>query len=259
MHKHLLCAFALAGLACTGLAQAQSLTIVNHSFEDTDGQSTFNEFTFGQWEGWQFYNATGNETGFFPGTLSSSEGGDAYFTDPFPDGDRVAILFLYYDSRMNLTGPYGLQQTLSDTLQADTVYRLQVEVGNITSGTSVSGDFFPLLGFPGYQTQLMVYDESIINPEDRFILLGMDDDSLSGTPELEEGEWATSSFTYDSALNPEYVGLPLAIRLINLNVATPDNDIEVDFDNVRLTIVPEPTGAALLLGAAGLLTLRRRC
>jgi hypothetical protein len=119
---------AVAGLSATigfGLlpAVAAPLAIVNAGFEDTSGQTVFNEFTFGTPVGWTLHdpNLITGGPDFFPGTLQPN--GVDFFNGPAPEGSRVAILF---NNQGRDTGEYGFQQILTDTVQANTRYELTV-------------------------------------------------------------------------------------------------------------------------------------
>ena len=262
--------FHLAAAACVALAAFQSavavtIPVTNSGFEDISGESPFNEFTFGALNGWDLYDpgmVTDNGDGptYFIGTLTPFEpdpggapGVFAFFPDGAAEGNRVGIAFNYFGSGGG--GEYGLMQTLTDTLAANTMYTLQVEIGNIASGTSMSNDFFNLDGFPGYRVDLLAGG----------VVIAQDDNALAGT--IPEGEFATSTVNFSTGPAPAHLGQPLGVRLVNLNVvdpAFPDADLEVDFDNVRLeaTAVPEPAALALaalgLLAIAGVLWGRRR-
>ena len=99
---------------------AAPLTIVNAGFEDTSGQTVFNEFTFGTPTGWTLHDPdTIVGAGFFPGTLQPN--GVEFFNATAPEGDRVAILF---NNQGRDTGEYGFQQILTDTVQANTRHEL---------------------------------------------------------------------------------------------------------------------------------------
>jgi len=220
---------------------AVDIPVVNPGFEDITGESPFNEFTFGPLNGWDLYEdpASGFTDGgdgptFFIGTLTPFEadpiGSPGVFTN-FPDGaaegQRVAIAFNFAGS--DGLGIYGLEQTLAETLQPNTTYTLQVDVGNIASGTAMSGQFFPLDGFPGYRVELCAGGQP----------LECDDNTLAGG--LPDGEFATSTVTFTTGDTHDQLGQPLGIRLINLNMVDPlfpNSDIEVDFDDVRLTADP---------------------
>lgn len=225
---------------------AAPLTIVNAGFEDTTGQSTFNEFTFGTPVGWTMHDPNGitGGAGFFPGTLLPN--GVDFFNAPAPEGSRVGILF-NRDDRDD--GEYGFQQILTDTVQANTRYELSVEVGNIASGDASNGDPFNLNGFPGYRVELFAIDQFLNE-----MTLVEDLDTLI----IPEAEFALSTITVDIGAGHAAIGDTLGIRLVNLNetrgVAGPP-DLEVDFDDVRLsaTAISEPGVVAIgLLGVAAL-------
>jgi hapalindole H/12-epi-hapalindole U/12-epi-fischerindole U synthase len=239
-----------AGLALAGgasLAVAAPLTVVNPGFEDTTGQSAFNEFTFGTPVGWSIYdpNTITGGAGFFTGTLMPN--GTDFFNSTAPEGNLVGILF---NSDGRDTGEYGFVQTLTDTLTANTRYELRVQVGNIASGVATNAVFFNLDGFPGYWVELLAGG----------VVVAQDVDGLVGS--LLEGEFLESVVTLDVGAAHAQLGQDLAIRLVNLNetrgVAGPP-DLEVDFDDVRLsaTAIPVPGGLALMAVAA-IIVLRRR-
>jgi hypothetical protein len=149
-------------------------------------------------------------------------------TQNFPagatDGIRVAIAFNFEPTGDG--GEYGLQQTLVATLEANTNYTLSVDIGNIATGIAQSGQTFFLDGFPGYRVELLAGGT----------VIAMDDNSLAGS--IPEGEFRTSEITFNPGSTHAQLGQPLGIRLINLNQSAgvpAGNDLEVDFDNVRLT------------------------
>jgi hypothetical protein len=148
-----------------------------------------------------------------------------------PEGQRVAIAFNFEGSGGQ--GEYGIYQTLADTLQSFTTYAVQVEIGNIASGTSMNGSFFPLSGFPGYRVDLLAGNT----------IIAQDNNSLAGS--IDDGEFATSSFEFTAGDSHPLLDEQLRIRLVNLNVvdpAFPNSDLEVDFDNVRITATPVVPG-----------------
>ncbi len=240
------------------LAAQTSIVILNPSFE-TGSAAIFNEFTFGPPAGWQLYDPNGITDGgdgdfFYVGTLTptpNGEGGFINFLNGAADGQRVAIAFNY--SETGGIGEYGLLQTLDATLQANTTYSLQVDIGNIASGTAVDNTFFNLDGFPGYRVDLLAGDTVVAS----------DNNTLSGT--IAEGEFGLSVVQFTTgASHASLIDQPLTIRLVNLNVidpAFPTADLEVDFDNVRFTAtaIPEPAAWSwLALIAGGFAFLRRR-
>lgn len=211
-----------------------NIEVVNAGFEDISGETPINEFTFGPLPGWDLYdpgNVTGGGDGpqYFIGTLTPTEiasqpGVIQNFAGGAAEGQRVAIAFNFDGSGDG--GEYGLQQTLATTVAAHTTYSLSVDVGNIATGTSVSGQTFFLDGLPGYRVELLAGGT----------VVAADDNSLFGS--IAEGEFGTSTVTFDSGMSHPQLGQALGIRLVNLNqtVGVPTgNDLEVDFDNVRLT------------------------
>jgi len=237
---------------------AEEILVINPGFEDISDESTYNEFTFGPLNGWSLYDPNNVTTGgagpnYYLGTLRPTEiaaqpGVIQYFPEGAPEGVRVGIVF--NNASTGGAGEWGFQQVLGATLQANVQYTLQVQVGNIMSGTSVDNTPFNLEGFPGYRIELVAGGE----------VIEFDENSLT----LGEGEFGLSTITITTGANPDHINEQLAIRLINLNVVDPTApaaDLEVDFDDVRLTAeaVPEPSSAALLaIGGLFLATRRRR-
>lgn len=248
------CFLTLSWLALCGKVQGDLITVINPSFEDVAGSTSFNEFTFGPPVGWQLYNpdsvVINNGVGpqFWVGTLSPSP--PVFFNGDSPDGQRIAIAFNVFGTG-NL-GEYGLQQNLGSNLLANQLYTLEVEIGNIASGTALNGDFFNLDGFPGYRVDLLAGG----------VVIASDNNSLAGS--IPEGGWGTSTIQFQTGLAHAQLGQALGIRLVNLNQIDPmfpTADLEVDFDLVRLqaVAVPEPSSlAAVTLTVVSLLFTSRR-
>jgi hypothetical protein len=118
-----------------------------------------------------------------------------------PEGQNVA------DSSFFLAGflPPTISQVLSDVLTANTLYTLQVEVGNRLDTP-----------FPGYVVQLLAGG----------VLLAEDNNSLSPA----DGTFATSTVTFTALPGDPNLGQPLEIRLRSFGRQT-------NFDDVRLTAV----------------------
>lgn len=220
--------------------RADLVVVPNSGFENVTGNVVFNEFTFGAPVGWQIYNPNGivvnNGVGpqFWLGTLRPSPPTNFFSV---PEGQRVAILFNQVGTG-NL-GEYGLSQTLAATLQANTRYTLEVDIGNIASGTALNGQFFNLNGFPGYRVDLLAGG----------VVIASDNNSLAGS--IPEGQWGASVLQFDTSASHLLLGQALGIRLVNLNqidASAPTADLEVDFDRVRLSAsaVPEPSTVGLI-------------
>lgn len=211
-----------------------NVDVVNPSFEDITGEDPFNEFTFGPLPGWDLYDPAGITNGgagssFFIGTLTPGEvasqpGTIQNFPGGVTDGERVAIAFNFAGT--GDAGEYGIQQTLASTLRSDTLYTLSVDIGNIATGIAQSGQTFSLDGNPGYRVDLLAGDTVIAS----------DNSTLTGA--IAEGEFGTSVVTFQAEADYEHLGQTLSIRLVNLNetaLVPTGNDLEIDFDNVRLT------------------------
>lgn len=235
----------------TAETNATVITVINPGFEDVSGQTPFNEFTFGEPQGWDFYDPDSiiPDPGTFTGTLQPN--GTDFFNTTAPEGVKVSILF---NSGREGEGEYGYVQTLTDTLQANTEYVLSVEVGNIASGTAQDETFFNLDEFPGYRVDLLAGG----------VVIAQDDNSLV----IPEAEFATSTVSISVGAAHAQLGQQLGIRLVNLNVIPAgftqetSPDLEVDFDDVGLSSTPIPEPSSLLLFGIGALavalTYRRR-
>lgn len=230
----------LIGILGCGSCSAAVVSVQNAGFEDTTGQTTFNEFTFGVSAGWNVYDPSNITTdpNVYIGTLQPN--GTEFFPVLAPEGNRVAILF---NSAQKGAGEYGISQTLSTSIVADTQYTLTVRVGNITSGTAVNNVFYDLSNFPGYRIDLLVGGSVIAS----------DNNTLS----IAEGAWGTSTvtFTTGSSVAPDQF---LGIRLVSLNATTGTPDNEVDFDDVQLTAVAIPEPSALIFLSCSMMAFLAR-
>ena len=255
-------------LVCIAFASpAAPVLVVNPGFEDISAEVVLqNSFTFGALQGWDLYDPTGpggtagDGTGgqYFIGTLTpqpdpGSAGNFINFPAGALEGQRVGIAFDFVGNDVGNGGTeYGMQQILPNTLQANTHYALSVGIGNIDSGTSGNGTFFELSGFPGYRVDLLAGGTVIAS----------DNNSLAGT--ISDGEFQISEVTFTVGAAHAQLGLALGIRLVNLNVidATfPSSDLEVDFDDVRLSASPVSLPAMLPVMAfafVGIAALRKR-
>ena len=224
-------------------AEAATVAVVNPGFEDVSGENLSNEFTFGALNGWDLYDpgsitSDGNGPTYFIGTLTPFEpdpignpGVYTYFPAGAAEAERVGIA---YNARVSAgQGEYGLSQELNATLQPNTTYTLEVEIGNIDSGTALNGSHFTLAGFPGYRVELLAGG----------VMLEQDNNSLAGT--IPDGQFATSMTTFTTGATHDLLGQNLEILLINLNQEDPSfpaSDLEVDFDDVRLEATSQLAG-----------------
>ena len=237
---------------------AEPIAIVNPGFE-ADPAPVPSDITAGLPNGWSAHNPN-STPGVFYGSLYAAP--DNYPAGA-PEGDHVQVNFISANRPAN--EEFGVFQTLSEPLQADTFYTITVEVGNIASGINdLNGtpdnpnddSFFDIAGFNGYRVELRT--DSIAGSG---ATLMADTLSVGDADPIPDGEFRTISFTFDSrdAAN-NLIGEMLEILLVNLNQidpAHPGSDRETNFDNVRLdsspvvntaTQVPIPPAALLLLG-----------
>lgn len=247
-------------------AWATPINIVNNGFEDpyigSNLPAEFNNivpataFPSGPAPaGWSTFGAVGGEAfvGVLnPGVQSALLPEATNFPAGAPEGNNVALLFFGNSSG---GAEFGIQQTLGDTLQLNTTYTLNVEVGNIATGTSVVQPYqsfgeFQLDGFPGYRIDLLAGGESIVQD--------------NNTLRPGEGLFETSTIEVTIGASHAQAGQDLAILLVNLNQLdqldpnfNPMDDLEVDFDNIRLdamsAVVPIPGAFMMFLG--GLMSL----
>lgn len=224
------------------------VTVINPGFEDITGETPINEFTFGPLNGWDLYDpnnitAGGEGNIYFIGTIQPSP---TNFTAGAPEGQRVALAFNRVGSGNQ--GEYGMQQTLAESLQANTRYELNIEIGNI-SGTTLNLD-----GFPGYRVDLLAGG----------VVIAQDNNTLAGS--IPEGDFASTMVEFETGAVHGQLGQNLQIRLVNLNeidASFPSANLEVNFDNVRLTAspataVPEPASLAVLSCLSMAWLLRKR-
>jgi hypothetical protein len=194
--------------------EAVPITIANHSFESpvlADGGATANSIP-----GWMIdLSGSGNAGVFNP---SGNGVTPNEFNTPVPDGTQIAF-----------TAFRLFSQTLVDVLLADTLYTLQVEVGNRKV----------IAGFPATLVQLWA-GTTLLDTE---------------SPNPGEGAWVTTTLSYLALASDPALGSALQIRL------SADGN-QANFDNVRLEAVsqvPEPATVGLVsVGAAWLIRRRRR-
>lgn len=221
---------------------AQPIPIVNSGFESNIiGQGAFSVLVP---QGWSIFDPNviitqnANSVGVIRPDVPQS-----FFPTGAPEGVNAALVFLA--GAQNAVA--GLRQTLTNILQANSRYRCSVQIGNIASGTSLPGSadggnvFYNLNGFPGYRIDVLA----------GATVVGSDSNSIGAM--IPEGEWRQARFYFDTSPAPAQLGQPLGIRLVNLKFPGPTNapNIEVDFDDVRLSAGLIPVAATLSISLSG--------
>jgi hapalindole H/12-epi-hapalindole U/12-epi-fischerindole U synthase len=237
----LACAVLLCCWQAAHVARGQSIVVANAGFES----NTISPGGFAVLvpQGWAVYdpssiiNQNANSVGIIRPDVPQT-----FFPTGAPEGVNAALVFLAGPQ----TAVAGLRQTLAATLQADRRYRCSVQVGNIASGTSLPGSsdgggvFYDLNGFPGYRIDVLAGTN----------VIGSDSNSIAAT--IPEGEWREARLHFDVTNSHPQLGQALSLRLVNLKFpATPGSpNIEVDFDDVRLSSGPIPVAAELDIALA---------
>jgi hypothetical protein len=208
-----------------------SVAITNHNFEtgglDDNQNSAFPGVIPTGWsvapggtagDFFGYYNPVNDAGGYQ--NVSSSPG-----TTGTMDGPNV----FYFGS---LENGQGIQQTLTETFALNYIYTLTVSRGTRNSEFNNTLRMELLAGTTVLATS----------------------DVAPGTP----GTFEDYSVSYDFSVgenntdNAGLVGQALTIRFLEVGA-----NFEVDIDNVRLTMVPEPT-TSLLLALGAMFALRRR-
>ena len=190
-----------------GQVKAALLTVANNSFETpiVTAPSGFISST-GSVGGWTF---TGGQQGFANPVAAHNAGGSWYGPSPtIPNGNQVAW-----------SNGGTISQTLSGTLQTNTVYTLSAFVGNRLS-----------VNFPGYSIGLyaggnLLASNSGVTPAD--------------------GTFAPVTVSYTSGISVT-PGQALEIRL----TTSAGFNAQANFDNITLDVasIPEPSAILGLLG-----------
>jgi hypothetical protein len=252
------------GVLCAGASAAAPISIANAGFEDLylgsnlppeyAGDVPTGAFPTGPapsgWTAW--YGVGGADPSLYvgvldPGTTADHAPAPPCFPDGAPEGDNVVLLFAGGDAGGT---EYGVEQQLPAALEAQTLYTLEVAVGDIASCAGLVApyqSFFDLRGFPGYRIELRAGGALVAEQTNLLSLV--------------DGEFGTATLAFATDAAPAQLGQPLAIRLVNRN--QPDepgvDGLEVDFDDVRLdaTPLPEPALPLPAVLALGALALRR--
>lgn len=206
-------------------ALAQSIPIVNHSFESDPAPANY--WSIRVPAGWSLYDPAGivDQVRDAVGCLNPTT--STYYPAGAPLDTHVALIYLEGDRG---GGHVGLRQNLAAALAPDSRYILRVMVGNIASGIAAppANFFFDLDGFPGYAVQLLAGG----------VVVAEDFNSLF--TQIPEGEFRETTVTLTVGATHPRLGQQLSIRLVNLNIlgTAAEPGIEVNFDNVRLDAAP---------------------
>ncbi len=188
--------------------------VANAGFEQqvlADGELDFTAAP----DGWRRYDPGSVIDGNMNVVGVLNPNGTALFPEGAPEGDNVALVFLWNTQTDGI--PAGIAQRLSTQLTVDTQYTLRVQVGNIAAS---QGAPYDLDGFPGYRIELVAGSTVLV----------ADDNTLAPS----EGEFELSELTFTASASDAALGEDLEIRLINLS--TPESGIEVNFDDVELEL-----------------------
>jgi len=219
------------------LAEAATISIVNGDFE-TGGLADNSNSAFPGVipTGWSAVPGAGPSGSFF-GYYNPINDAGGYVSgvsgNPGVTGTMAGPNVFYFGSSTN---GQGIQQTLSATFLANTDYTLTVARG------TRNGDYNNTL------RMMLLAGSTVLTSRD-----------VAPEPVGSRGTFLDYSTTYSySASNVGLVGQALTIRFLEID--NPGNpQAEVDIDNVRLSSVPEPSSASLLLaGIGGLVALRWR-
>lgn len=238
IHEKLcLCGLLIVGALVAPQAKAATIVINNHDFE-TGGLADNSNSAFPGVipTGWSAVPGAGPSGSFF-GYYNPINDAGGYVSgvsgSPGITGTMAGPNVFYFGSS---TSGQGIQQTLSATFLANTDYTLTVARGTRNSNFNNTLRMSLLAG----STVLTTRD---VAPE----------------PSGSRGTFLDYFTTYTySAADAGLVGQALIVRFQEID--NPGNpQFEVDIDNVRLSGVPEPSSASLLIaGAVGLVALRQR-
>lgn len=225
-------------LALVASGRAATISIANHDFE-TGGLADNSNSAFPGTipTGWVAMPGAAPSGGFF-GYFNPVNGAGGYVSGvsgtPGVTGTMAGPNVFYFGSS---SSGQGIQQTLAATFAANTDYTLTVARGTRNSNFNNTLRMSLLAG----STVLTTRD---VAPE----------------PSGSRGTFLDYFTTYTySAADAGLVGQALIVRFQEID--NPGNpQFEVDIDNVRLSAVPEPGSASLLiLGLAAVLARTRRC
>jgi hypothetical protein len=206
---------------CATTAFTSPVTLVNASFELSDGKFGLAGDIFGNWQygdiqGWS-HSSTDEE---FGGIWSPKLG----YTDVIPDGNSIGWLMDGY-----------IEQLIGEQVEAGDTYELSIDIGNRSDHA-----------FPNYSVAIMA-GESVL--------------ASSGSVVPDEGEFETLSLKYIVPFDDPNIGNDLGIRISFLGEGVQLNFDNLNFsnDDSNTSSVPEPSSVFLLgLGVAVLAGFRRK-
>ena len=226
-------------LALVASGRAVTISIVNGDFE-TGGLADNSNSAFPGVipTGWSAVPGAGPGGSFF-GYYNPINDAGGYVSgvsgSPGVTGTMAGPNVFYFGSATN---GQGIQQALTATFLANTDYTLTVARG------TRNGDYNNTL------RMMLLAGSTVLTTRD-----------VAPEPAGSRGTFLDYSTTYTySAANAGLVGQALTIRFLEIDNAVGLKGGEVDIDNVRLSGVPEPSSASLIiLGLAAVLARSRRC
>ena len=233
-------------VSCAGFANAESLTILNHSFENP--ATAFADYNIDDWQTSGPTNSVPNPFGG-PNIVGQTDTGvflNVPFTDPNDENNTVTIADMdgnqggFIFDLLNANEPIAIFQTLGDAYTIGQQYSLTVGLAK-----SVSEFAPPMPEAASLRVSLYYLDGG-----GRVEIAGL---TVTGG-QLSGLEMRDFSFTTDSVqLDHAWAGQPIGIAFDPLTGTGGTFDI----DNVRLTAVPEPASILLLSGLTVMLMRRR--
>jgi hypothetical protein len=213
---------------------ATQVIIINPSFESNIVPMDGNPLTVSPGDdftqnvaatGWQIGSSLDNPSGLI--SLRSN----SFFDDKLADTpDPVDNDQAFY------TNGWDIYQVLSATLSANSTYTLNINVGD-------RNDNPPSVFYAGLRIGTgTTFGANLITPDSSF------------TPAAPDGEWAEWTYTFSTGAASSGLGQALRIELLGDVIGT-----QAIYDNVRLDVVPEPSGICLaIVGLVFAMHRRRR-
>ncbi|MEM1060307.1 MAG: PEP-CTERM sorting domain-containing protein [Verrucomicrobiota bacterium] len=226
---------ATVGLLCaalSGVAQGQiTFNIPNNSFQDPDT----NFFTPGDPPGWSYV---------YEGGIAPPNGHGVQTTDTGYTGTAITDWDQDQLAYMNIAvgdSAYFQSASAVGTFQAGLIYTVEFLVGLRPDNSDAANEVSFEIGLVDLDTNTEVGTFATLTPT-----------AGNSVQELQY----TLNVSAEAAGS---IGNDFGVRIRgNNDTVTDPGQYQLNFDNARVSAVPEPASSALLLGAAGLLALRRR-